>query len=335
MAEDLTVVIANLGQLEHLRPCLRSLFETVSGETSIRVLVGFNFPGESDNPRVLAREFPQVDCFRAPVKLGYCRAYNLLMARRTGRYVLLLDDDTVLSPDTIDGMVRFMDAHPGVGIAGCRTVNPDGTYQKSTALMYSMASELTNMLRPAAFWRDGIDETTTSWRSADWLNGHFLMVRSEAIDQVGGLDERFYTFQCEADWCLRIRRAGWMVAYVPEFEVLHVGGPHSIRPGVKSIPNLIRAHSNRYYFIRKHYGNRALHLFRVVMSIGAMLRLLNYAAVWLITPGRREEARLKIAAYWRIMLLGAALCPEALPRDLQRENTDCSGHVFQAEPATS
>src|SRR5688572_26303687 len=123
MAEDLTVVIANLGQLKHLRPCLKSLFETVSKETSIRVLVGFNFQGESESPRVLAREFPQVDCFRAPVKLGYCRAYNLLMARRTGRYVLLLDDDTVLPPDTIGGMVRFMDANPEVGIAGCQTVN--------------------------------------------------------------------------------------------------------------------------------------------------------------------------------------------------------------------
>ena len=63
-----------------------------------------------------------------------------------------------------------------------------------------------------------------------------------------------------------------------------------------------------------------------------MLRLLNYAAVWLVKPERREEARLKIAAYWRIALLGAALRPEALPRDLQRENADCSGHVFRAEP---
>src|SRR6266851_500975 len=175
MAEDLTVLIANLGQLEHLRPCLQSLFDTASGETSLRVIVGFNFPGESDNPRALAREFPQVEQLRAMVKLGYCRAYNQLMARSTGRYALLLDDDTVLRAGTIDGMVRFMDAHPEIGIAGCRTVNPDGGYQKTTALMFSMRTEVTNVLRPAAFWYDGVDESVTTWRSVDWLNGHFLM----------------------------------------------------------------------------------------------------------------------------------------------------------------
>jgi GT2 family glycosyltransferase len=211
MAEDLTVLIANLGQLESLRPCLKSLFENASDEISLRVIVGFNFAGKSDIPQALARDFPQVEQLRAPVKLGYCRAYNQLMTRSNGRYALLLDDDTVVRPGTIDGMVRFMDAHPEVGIAGCRTVNPDGSYQKTTALMYSIGAELTNVFRPAAFWSDGIDESVTTWKSVGWLNGHFLMVRAQVIAEVGGLDEYFYTFQCEADWCLRIRHAGWKV----------------------------------------------------------------------------------------------------------------------------
>jgi GT2 family glycosyltransferase len=322
MAEDLTVVIANLGDLENLRPCLKSLFETASGETSLRVIVGFNFSGDSDNPRVLASEFPWVEQLRAPVKLGYCRAYNQLIARSTGRYVLLLDDDTVLRARTIDGMVRFMDAHPKVGIAGCRTVNPDGSYQKTTALMYSIGREVTNIVRPAAFWSDGIDESVTAWKSVDWLNGHFLIVRRQVIQQVGVLDEYFYTFQCEADWCLRIRRAGWRVAYVPDVEVMHIRGLHSSLPGVKSFGNLLRSHINRYYFIRKHYGYRALRMFRLIMSAGAMLRLVKYAIVWLLSPGRRPEARPKVAAYWKVLLLGAAAHPEELPEDLRRESTN-------------
>ncbi|MGH6847491.1 MAG: glycosyltransferase [Methylocella sp.] len=322
MAEDLTVLIANLGQLEHLRPCLKSIFDTASGETSFRVIVGFNFQGESDSPRALARDFPQAEQLRAPVKLGYCRAYNQLMARSAGRYALLLDDDTVLRAGTIGGMVRFMDAHPEVGIAGCRTVNPDGSYQKTTALMYSMGTEITNVLRPAAFWNDGIDESVTTWKTAGWLNGHFLMVRAQVIEEVGVLDEYFYTFQCEADWCLRIRRAGWKVAYVPDVEVMHIGGGHSVASNVKSLRNLIRSHINRYYFIRKHYGNVAVHVFRLIMSIGAMLRLLKYAAEWLVSPERRPEAGPKVEAYGKIVLLGAAAHPEDLPDDLRRESTD-------------
>jgi GT2 family glycosyltransferase len=324
MADALTVLIANLGLLEHLRPCLKSLFETASGKTSLRVIVGFNFPGESDTPRAVARDFPQVEQLRAPAKLGYCRAYNQLIARSTGRYALLLDDDTVLRSGTIDGMVHFMDAHPEVGIAGCRTVNPDGSYQKTTGLMFSMATELVNVLRPAAFWDDGIDESVTTWKSVGWLNGHFLMVRAQVIEEVGGLDEYFYTFQCEADWCLRIRRAGWQVAYVPDFEVMHIGGAHSVMSSVKSYENLTRSHINRYYFIHKHYGNVAVQVFRLVMSLGALLRLLKYVAVWLLRPERRPEAAPKIKTYWRIALLGAASHPEDLPDDLRRESTDCN-----------
>jgi GT2 family glycosyltransferase len=319
MAEDLTVLIANLGQLHHLQRCLRSLRETATGTTSLRAIVGFNFAGENDTPAAIAREFPQVEQLRAAAKLGYCRVYNQLIARSSGRYMLMLDDDTVLPSGTIDGMVRFMDAHPAVGIAGCRTLNPDGSYQKSTALMFSLMTEMTNILRPGAFWRDGVDASLTHWRPVDWLNGHFLIVRREVIERVGVLDERFYTFQCEADWCLRIKQAGWQVAYVPEFAVVHVRGAHSNLPGVKSLPNLIRSHSNRYYFVRKHYGARALHAFRAIMSAGALLRLLHYAVLWAISPERRAEAGPKIRAFWTIFRLGFARCPEELPEDLRRE----------------
>ncbi len=320
MAEDVTVLIANLGGSDFLLSCLKSLFGGALGETSCKVIVGFNFPGESDAPAALAREFPAVEQLRAPRKLGYCRAYNQLMAHAAGRYVLLLDDDVILSPGAIEGMVRFMDEHPDVGIAGCRTINPDGSYQKSTALMYTLRTEMENVFRPAAFWRDGVDETVAEWRTVGWLNGHFLMVRAEVIEQVGVLDERFYTFMCEADWCLRISRAGWKVAYVPEVEVTHVRGEHSNAPGVKAYKNLTRSNINRYYFMRKNYGPAALLAFRPVMSFSALLRLLTYCAVWLLSPTRRAEAGPKIEAFWKIMLLGVAARPEALPEDLRRES---------------
>lgn len=323
MAEDLTVLIANLGQPDNLLACLKSLYETASGKVSLRVIVGFNFAGASNTPRTLAREFPQVEQMRAPVKLGYCRAYNQLMALSTGRYVLLLDDDTLLRPGTIDGMVRFMDEHPDVGIAGCRTVNPDGSYQKSTALMYSLGTEIRNIVRPAAFWNDGINDSLASWTPAGWLNGHFMMVRRRVIEALGGFDEYYYTLQSEADWCLRIRRAGWTIAYVPAAEVMHIGGEHSVNTNVKSYKNLMRSHINRYYFMRKHYGAGAAFLFRAIMSAGALLRLLRYCVSWLFDPGRRPEAGPKIAAYWKIVLLGAAAQPEKLPEDLRRESFLC------------
>src|SRR5438309_10384214 len=100
MMEDLAVLIGSFGQADHLRPCLKSIFETTSGATSLRVIVGFNFEGESEHPQALAHEFPEAEQLRAPVKLGYCRAYNQLMARSAARYALLLDDDTILRAGT-------------------------------------------------------------------------------------------------------------------------------------------------------------------------------------------------------------------------------------------
>jgi GT2 family glycosyltransferase len=320
MAVDVTVLIGNLGRSDFLLPCLRSLFDTVGAEISFTVVVGFNFPGHSDGPRRLEEEFPAVEQLRAPRKLGYCRCYNQLIARSTGRYTLLLDDDTLLRPGALEGMVRFMDANPDVGMAGCRTVNPDGSYQKTTAVMFTLGTELVNIFRPGAFWRDGIDETVDTVKPAGWLNGHFLFLRTETIEQVGLMDEFFYTFQYEADWSLRMTRTGWKVVYVPDFEVMHVRGEHSSKPGVKSYNNLVRSHINRYYFVRKHYGSFALQGFRAVMSFGAMLRLLTYIGVWFVAPDRRPEAGLKIKAYWKIMLLGFSPRPDGLPEDLRRAN---------------
>ena len=110
-----------------------------------------------------------------------------------------------------------------------------------------------------------------------------------------------------------IQRAGWKVAYVPDFEVMHVGGPLSIVSKVKSYRNLVRSHVNRYYFIREHYGGVAVQVFRLV-SMGAMVRLLN-VVVWLVIPVRRLEAGPKVAAYRKIVQLGVAVHPEDLPEE--------------------
>lgn len=328
MAQDITVLIANLGRPENLLLCLRSL-ANAAGATRYRVIVGFNFHGESDAPAALAREFPEVEQLRASSKLGYCRAYNQLMARSIGRYALLLDDDTILRGGTIDVMRRFMDAHPDVGIAGCRLVNPDGSYQKSTGLMAGFSVEVMSVFLPNAVWRDGVDDTVTNWRTVDWLGSTFLMVRAEVIEQVGMLDEFFYNSVLEADWCLQIAKAGWTVAYVPQAQIMHVGGPHSVQPGPKTYGNLLRNHINRYYFFRKHYGSATMHALRPIMSAGAALRVLNYGAMWLVRPDRKTEARSKIAAYLSVLALGFAARPDRLPDDLRSEN-EAFGAVFQS-----
>jgi GT2 family glycosyltransferase len=186
--------------------------------------------------------------------------------------------------------------------------------------MFDLRSELENVVRPGAFWPDDLYAGIDRWKEVGWLNGHFMAVRNEIIGDIGGLDEYYYTFQCEADWCLRIRRAGWKVAYAPDIEITHVGGQHSINSNVKSYTNLMRSHINRYYFFHKHYGTGAQFALRFVLSGAALLRLIRYAIVYALEPKRREEAVPKIRAYVKVLGLALKRRPHELPDYLRREN---------------
>ena len=222
-----------------------------------------------------------------------------------------------------------MDAHPDVGIAGCRLVNADGSYQKSTGLMAGFSVEVMSVFLPDAVWRDGVDDTVTDWRIVDWLSSTFLMVRTEVIEQVGMLDEFFYNSVLEADWCLRIAKAGWTVAYVPQAEIMHVGGPHSVQPGPKTYGNLLEKPHQSILLLPQALRKRddaclAADHERWRRAAGSELRR-NLA----FAPDRKTEARPKIAAYLSVLALGFAARPDRLPDDLRSEN-EAFGAVFQS-----
>ena len=149
---DIEVGIASLGGYRFLGPCLRSIFEEDSPSLKFQVKVGFNGLDDNEVTRQMQSEFPQVEYFVYKNKLGYCTAYNLLMRGKQARYVLLLDDDTIVPKESLPKMTTFMDEHPEVGIAGCMTRNPDGSHQKSYALRSTLKSELLNALGLSSFW---------------------------------------------------------------------------------------------------------------------------------------------------------------------------------------
>ena len=324
---DLAVTIGNLGSERYLGDCLRSLRDEDAADFSCSVHLAFNGFDDTGFVGRIAAEFPEARWFYRRGKLGYTGTYNRLLAETDARYVLLLDDDTLVPRGTLPAMVTFMDAHPEVGIAGCRTRNPDGTLQRSFGRMLTLRAELLNALHLSTFWPDHLYRDLESWREVDWLNGSFMLVRRTTLEVVGGLDDYYYTFCCEPDWCLRITRAGWKVAFVPDVAITHVGGDHSINTAVKSFDALMRAHINHYYFFRKHYGVLDQLLLRPVLSVGAVLRLIKFLALLLLVPKRRAEAAPKVRAYWRIALLGLMPRPWRLTPTLARQNA-----IAKAEP---
>ena len=318
--QDVAVTIGNLGSERYLEPCLRSIYAEDAPGFTYSVLIAFNGFDDSNLMHRIRDSFPQASLLYRRNKLGYTGTYNLLMRASTARYMLILDEDTVVPKGTLPAMVAFMDAHPDVGIAGGRTLNPDGTFQKSYGVMFDLRSELLNSLNLSTFWPEHLYRDLTTWRTVDWLNGSFMLVRQTTVAEVGMLDEYLYTFSCEADWCLRITRAGWKVAFVPDVAITHVGGDHSINTTVKSYDALVRSHINRYFFFRKHYGTLAQGLLRPIMTLGACLRLLKFVALYCLVPSRRPEAGPKIRGYATIALLGFARHPWKLTPELRRQN---------------
>jgi GT2 family glycosyltransferase len=221
--DDLTISIGTIANIDGLEECLRTVFAEDDPNLKFKVSLILNGPQEEPRIEQLKTLFPQVHIIRSRHKLGWGRAHNQTLKKYNSRYVLLLDDDTILPKGTLPTMVRFMDAHPEVGIAGCKAAFPDGTFQKTFGLFSNLKTEFFHSINLPSFWPDRLYQNITGWREVEWLTGQLLIVRSEAIQQAGLLDEFYFTFVSEPDWCYRIHQAGWKVVHVPDVKIIHKG----------------------------------------------------------------------------------------------------------------
>ena len=314
---DLTISIGTLGSFDTLQSCLDSIRQEDAPGFTYQIWVVYNGSGDPQIAARIQRTFPEVKLITRPHPLGFCVTHNLVLRQCESRYALVLDDDTIVPKGTLPAMVAFMDASPDVGIAACKTVNPDGTFQRTYGLLPSLTTEFIGIFRPASFWPDSLYKDISAVRSVDWLNGSFLLVRAAVLATVGVLDEHYYTYACEPDWCYRIRKAGWRVAYVPHVCIVHTGGEHSINTTVKRYSNLVRHHVNQYYFFHKHYSAASLLLLRPIMIAQAAVRFLRYVALYVLRPASRDVAAPRIRAFLKVMLLSVLPKPYNLPEDVR------------------
>jgi GT2 family glycosyltransferase len=179
------------------------------------------------------------------------------------RYFLLLNPDTIVQPGAIEALVRFMEGHPNAGIVGSRLEDPDGTSQQAARRFPTILSELESAIRLniitrlLARWIVTPPEQDRS-HECDWLPGASLMVRREVLEQVGALDEGYFMYYEEVDFCLRAKRAGWQVWYEPTSRVTHLVGQSSgvtARNNSSTVPNRRPVYwfeSRRRYFAENH-----------------------------------------------------------------------------------
>ncbi len=269
---DLTVIVVTHGRTELALATLASARAAAAGVATQWLVVDC---GSTDGtPEVLARRFPDVLVLHR-ANIGFAAANNVALPLARGRYVLLLNPDVEVAEGTFAQLLAVLDARPQVGIASVIQQGAGGELQYSIRRYPSPLRTFGEAL--ALPWgRLGEEERTLARyreeRSAEWLVGAFLIARAEVIAQVGGLDERFFLYSEETDWCYRARAAGWDVRHLPQMTVTH-----HLTPVAR--PDLVAQLSYaKVLFARKHYRWAPAAAIRGALALRHGVRVLALAA---------------------------------------------------------
>ena len=223
---DLTIVIVSYNTRDMLRKCLLAIEGATEGIAADVWVVDNNSPDAS--AAMVAEEFPRVRLIANPDNPGFARANNQALKHNRARHVVILNPDTEPEPGSLTCMARYLDAHSDVGAVGPKLLNTDGSLQHNGRPFPTPAREFwrhsglhrLNKGANSCRYEFGRDDFDVEWET-DQVMGACLMVPRRVMEQVGMLDEDFFMFYEETEWCWRIRRAGYKVAYLPEARVTH------------------------------------------------------------------------------------------------------------------
>ena len=307
---DLSIVIVTWNTKEVLLDCLASLEREVlgrrdPGRIEVETLVVDNGSSDGTVAEVRAR-FPWAQVIALPENLGFAAGNNVGLRKCSGRHAVLLNSDTVLRHDALEACVRFLDAHPDVGVVGPQLLNPDGSKQNSIHNFPSLVTELVpkgllEVLMPRRFPSKRFEHAGPI--DVEAVLGACLVVRREVLEQVGPMPEDYFVFLEETDWCLRIRRAGWRVVHLPGARVVHVFGASSKKK--QPAETRLEYHRSLYHFFRKHRG---------LPAAAAVVALRFVKALWYVVselPGVvTVRGRSRWRGRWLVLAWHLRGCPE-------------------------
>ncbi len=297
---DLSVIIVSYNVDALLEACLESIYAN-AGKFRFEVIVVDNASSDSSREMV-TRRFPQVRLMASRQNLGFAGGNNLAIPRARGRYILLLNPDTLVLNGALDELVYFLEAHPEAGAAASRLLNPDGSLQISCFPFPGLLRETWRLLHldtilPYALYPME-DWSTSAARAVDVLQGTSLALRKTALDRVGILDEAFFMYSEEVDLCYRLHSAGWSLFYVPTSAVVHYGGQSTRQTAERMF---LQLYQSKILFFRKHYGPLSAWLYKSILFFSAALRVALRPLGYLAPVQKREKLFKTASLYANLM----------------------------------
>ena len=304
MSPDLSIIIVNWNVRDLLRDCLRSI-DVGRGALSVEVIV-VDSASADDSVAMMRDQFSWVRLIPCDENVGFPRGNNIGLAEASGMHLLLLNPDTVILEDALPKMVAYLQAHSDVGALGPQLLNPDGSIQSSrrrfpTAATGFLESTWLEGLAPGVLRRYyALDLPDDAMADVDWLMGACIMVPRAIYEEIGGLDEGYYMYSEELDWCRRIKATGRRVVYFPAAQVTHHVGKSSEQAVTARHINFQRA---KLRYFRKYHGRVLAGAMRVFLLSNYAWQLILEGAKGLLgsKPALRRQ---RVRAYYDVLRSG-------------------------------
>lgn len=297
---DVSIIIVSWNTKELLRDCLNSIFREVKCiEFDVVVVDNASCDGSADMVR---RDFPQVHLISNSENRGFAVANNQAMAEAKGRYILLLNSDTIVLGNCIAQTISFADDNPAAAVVGCRVLNHDRTLQATCFVFPSLlnmllsGSYLYKLFPRSRLWGR---EQMTWWdrddvREVDVVTGCFMLVRRDAINQVGLMDERFFMYCEETDWCYRFKEAGWKILFTPDAEIIHLRGASTAQAAGEM---LLQLRGSKLMFLKKHRGQTVYVIGCLLVAFFFLVRAPYWLGMGIFSPKGRSHCRQRAVLY--------------------------------------
>ncbi len=296
--KSISVIIVSWNACAYLRDCLVSIRET-SLSCVLEIFVVDN-ASEDGSPSMVEREFPEVNLIRANHNLGFARANNLAIKQAKGSLLALVNSDVIVHPNCFEHLAAFMVQHNDVGLAGPRIMGGDGNLQKSCRRLPGIWNTICRILALDKLWSGNPifsgfempEQYHDQQREAEVLSGCFWMARKSAVDEIGGLDEQFFFYGEDIDWCKRFCKAGWKLMFVPEATATHYGGGSTANAPLRYSIEILRA-TLKYW--HKHHGvaGQIVCYFLLLVHHGFRLPIHWMAQYLIIIPSTQSIYKLK------------------------------------------
>lgn len=297
---DVSIVIVSWNTREITCNCIQSIYSQTSG-VNFEIIVVDN-ASKDDSVDVIKRQFPDVKLIVNLANRGFAAANNQGISISQGRYILLLNSDTIVLENALEKVVDYIDQHTEISVLGCKVLNADYSLQSTLFKFPSLIqlffstfgiNRLIGNLFSFGRYSQDIYEGETD---VDVVAGCFIFSKSEVFDDVGGLDESFFMYGEEADWCFRVKKKGWKVKYAPVAEIVHLIGKSSnqVRPKMA-----LHRKAGTLHFIKKHRSWLTYRTACLFTSLWFAVRVVPWFIKGLMGSGDRANSIMIARAYLR------------------------------------